>query len=101
MQDSNTDPTFSPNPYEGTDMNSPKRGTTWRQKRAARFAAGVAVAAITAAGIGIAAGGAGAATGWGSRMTVQSAAAGTPKTIVSGVRLGTTAMTDANGWGCC
>jgi hypothetical protein len=78
-------------------MNSPKQGTTWRQKRAARFAAGIAVAAITAAGIGIAAGGAGAATGWSSRMTVAPTTTKSAAAQAPGPKL----VPTATGWGGC
>ena len=57
------------------DMQPQKRGTSWKPRRFARLAAGIAVAAITVAGIGAAAGGASASTGWGNRpaptMTVS------------------------------
>ena len=50
------------------DMQPQKRGTSWKPRRFVRLAAGIAVAAITVAGIGAAAGGASASTGWGSRV---------------------------------
>ena len=50
------------------DIQPQKRGTSWKPRRFARLAAGIAVAAITVAGIGAAAGGASASTGWGNRM---------------------------------
>jgi hypothetical protein len=46
-------------------MKSTKTKRTSWKKRALRVAAGVAVTAVAATGIGIATGGAGASTGWG------------------------------------
>lgn len=45
-----------------------KRGTSQKPCRFARIAAGIAVTAITVAGIGTAAGGASASTDWGTRV---------------------------------
>ena len=55
-----------------------------RPRRLARFAAGVAVAAITVAGIGAATGGASASTGWGSRPAPVTAAPGGASTQSTG-----------------
>ncbi len=64
------------------DMQPQKRGTSWKPRRFARLAAGIAVTVITVAGIGAAAGGASASTGWGS--VANPTATVTVKTVVVG-----------------
>jgi hypothetical protein len=53
-------------------MKSTKNPKSRGPKRGARLAAGLVVVAITALGIGAAAGGANAANGWGARATTNS-----------------------------
>ncbi len=74
-------------------MQPHKQGTSWKPRRFARLAAGIAVAAITAAGIGAAAGGASASTGWGSRMAPPVSVS--VKTVVIGPDL----APQSTGWG--
>jgi hypothetical protein len=71
-------------------MKSPdqkKNGTTWRGRRVARVAAGIAVAVVAAAGIGLAPGGASAANGWGNKVRPATAQPIEQITV------------QANGWG--
>ena len=70
-----------------------KRGTSWKPRRFARVAAGIAVTAITIAGIGAAAGGASASTGWGNRVS--------PPILVldKAVVIGPNLAPQSTGWG--
>ncbi len=74
-------------------MKSPdqkKTGTTWRGRRVARVAAGIAVAVVAAAGIGLAPNGASAANGWGGKSVRP------PVSVQSTTE---SLTTSANGWG--
>ena len=81
-------------------MKSTKKGTSWGPKRAVRLAAGLAVVAVTALGIGAASGGAGAATGGGrvSAPTTTAAPATTANPLAIPVSTKQPSV-DANGWG--
>jgi hypothetical protein len=73
-------------------MKATKKGTSWGPKRAARLAAGLAVLAITAVGIGAASNGASAANGW--RVSVPPTTTQAPVTTV----VTNPTMDRANGW---
>ena len=68
-----------------SERHQAAHSTPRRPRRLARFAAGVAVAAITVAGIGAATGGASASTGSGSRQAPVTATGGS--------------STQSTGWG--
>ncbi len=72
-------------------MKATKKGTSWGPKRAARLAAGLAVLAITAVGIGAASNGASAANG--SKVSAPS----TTQAPVTTVDTNPTTQR-ANGW---
>jgi hypothetical protein len=78
-------------------MKASKKGTSWGPKRVARLAAGLAVVAITAVGIGAASTGANAANGW--RVSTPTTTAAPATTAPIAVTASTKPpLMDANGW---